>query len=407
MSENLFLRLIDDNVDWLILDDASHIVRLRGSASFEEFSALVADMEWQGDTRVMVGGEHVLLTRATVPSRQQRHILQAIPFAVEEQLAEDVDDCHFALGKRGNDNELEVVVVNHEWLSSRLAALREIEIQPIFVGVDLLMIPQKDGTNILIDGARAHILSSNFCGVTTVVKQLPMVMSFLPEADQEKIDIHVHPDDKANARLAITEIETSELTTTIEHELEYLAFEHLCRSFNEQTINLLQGDFKLKPKKSANANGWKAVAVLAVCTFFAHVLLTFGQGVFLDMQAKQFTKEADTLYRDIFPRDRNVRDLRMRWTANLKGGESSDGGSFIALFRETAANIPGSHLTIQNINFSESRGDLILQLVAPRSEQLVVFAESLSKIGLQADIGTISQDDESVRGSIKVRAFGN
>ncbi|MBT5204993.1 MAG: hypothetical protein HOL98_16150, partial [Gammaproteobacteria bacterium] len=63
-------------------------------------------------------------------------------------------------------------------------------------------------------------------------------------------------------------------------------------------------------------------------------------------------------------------------------------------------------LEIQNINYSESRGDLVFQLVAQRSEQLMLYVERLSEQGIEAEIGTISQDDNQVRGSIRIRPNG-
>jgi type II secretory pathway component PulL len=78
----------------------------------------------------------------------------------------------------------------------------------------------------------------------------------------------------------------------------------------------------------------------------------------------------------------------------------------MSLLEEAASRIPGSKLVIQNINYNESRGDLILQLTAPLSEQLVSFSEGLSRAGLRAEIGTISQDEDSVRGTIKIKSQG-
>jgi len=49
---------------------------------------------------------------------------------------------------------------------------------------------------------------------------------------------------------------------------------------------------------------------------------------------------------------------------------------------------------------------LILQVQAPRSEQLVGFTEALTARGLNAEIGTISQEANQVKGSIKVRSGG-
>ena len=49
---------------------------------------------------VLVPGVDVVLTSAVVPSRNRQRIMSAIPYMLEDQLAEDVDSLHFAIGRR-------------------------------------------------------------------------------------------------------------------------------------------------------------------------------------------------------------------------------------------------------------------------------------------------------------------
>lgn len=404
VSENLTIRFHGRHVDWLLLDEASGIVRLRGAGDFEEFAALIEDVHWSGETRVLIGGEDVLLTRARIPSRQQRQIVQAVPYAVEEELACNVDDCHFALGKRDGNGELEVAVINRTTMRSILAELQDAGLQPTFMSADLLMIPLQDGTNILIDGERAHLLTQECRGFTTSIGQLALMVSLLDENDRDRLQVHLHTDAREDARLCLSQIQASG-SVILQHELDYQPFEFICRNFNKSNINLLQGEFKIEEARSASGNGWRAAAILAGCAFLAHVLLIFGQGVYLQTKASIYADEAVTLYKEVFPDDRNVRDIRRRWRGHL-GGAAVDTGMFLPLFEETAKEISSSSLVLQNINYNEARGDLILQLIAARSEQLVLFVESLTRGGLQAEIGTISQDENSVRGSVKVKSSG-
>ena len=130
-----------------------------------------------------------------------------------------------------------------------------------------------------------------------------------------------------------------------------------------------------------------------------------GQAVYLDLQARQMDSEAREMYASIYPNDRNVRDMRRRWQNHLRGGGGVT-GEFMTLFDETTKNIPGTNLILSNLNYNQSRGDMMLQLEASRSEQLISFAETLNKLGLVAEIGTINQSDDAVRGSVKVKMLG-
>ena len=125
------------------------------------------------------------------------------------------------------------------------------------------------------------------------------------------------------------------------------------------------------------------------------------------MQADKFENQARSLYAEIYPNDRNVRDIRRRWKAHLgQVGDGSDGG-FLPMFADTAKHLPGSELVLNNINFNESRGDLVLQLEADKSEQLIQFSQTLEKLDMNAEIGTINQGEDSVKGSIRIKSLGD
>src|SRR3977135_529394 len=47
---------------------------------------------------VLVPGTDVLLTEPEVPMKAGTKLHQVVPFALEEQLADDIDDLHFAIG---------------------------------------------------------------------------------------------------------------------------------------------------------------------------------------------------------------------------------------------------------------------------------------------------------------------
>ena len=57
---------------------------------------------------LLVPADAVLRTAADIPVKGQAKILQALPFAMEEQLADDIESLHFAVGRRGEDGAWQV-----------------------------------------------------------------------------------------------------------------------------------------------------------------------------------------------------------------------------------------------------------------------------------------------------------
>lgn len=404
MAEDLFLRLAGDYASWILLDDVSGVIRFRGEGSLDEFAELTRDLDWSGRTRVLIASEDVLLTSADVPSKQARQILQAVPYMVEDLLATDVDECHFAIGPRNDAGEVTVAVIDESVMTSMVERLYASGIRPASITTDVLHLPMGNGASILIDGGRALVRTASHAGFSVELSLLPLAVSTITNLDQ--VSIYVHPSEIQALELYLSQIQADFTGDVTVHELDTGPFEWLCRGYNPGAINLLQGEFEVEADKSHRGSGWRAVAVLAACAFGLHLMLLVGQGIYLDVQAQQYEGEARALYAEVFPSDSNVRDVRRRWEAHLRAGSGQADGEFFDLFTETARYLPEAELTLQNVNFSESRGDLNLQLVASRSEQFVAFAQTLSKVGLQAEVGTISQDDGRARGSVKIKTFG-
>ncbi len=401
MAEDLFVRLVnDERVEWLVLDEGSGIVRFRGHGDWSDLEAMGREMDWNGRTHVIAPAETVLLTRATVPSKQMRQVLQAVPFMVEESLASDVDDCHFAIGDRLPGGAVSVAVIDRDRLSFWLERLRAADVPPSTITTEIDHVRQPaSGVRVMVLDEGALIVGEE----SRLLVDLPALPTALSLAgDLDGIEIQVPDGDADAVSMYTTQIEAEQGTVNVV-ELDYSPFEQMCRDFSASAINLLQGEFKVEEKRRERRNPWPAVATLAACAFGLHIMLLIVQGVYMDVKATQYESEARALYADVFPNDRNVRDLRRRWQSRIRAGSGQGGDEFIDVFAEAARQIPGSNLRLENVNFNESRGDVSLQLVAGQSSEFVRFSRMLSESGLDAEVGTISQIDDGARGNIRIR----
>src|SRR6476619_1577728 len=100
MSETLVIRLgsVDDTpASWLIIDGT-------GARSGPVHSGPLADAlavsKGRRTVLVLPASEVTLAEPDLPPVRGSARIAQAVPFALEEHLASDVDNLHFAIGTR-------------------------------------------------------------------------------------------------------------------------------------------------------------------------------------------------------------------------------------------------------------------------------------------------------------------
>ena len=399
MVETLFLSQTQSGLRWLLFDQSGNKSG-NGETDISSFNTDFAG--FAGRAVFVVPGEEVLLTTANVPSRQNRQIVQAVPYAVEEQLASDVEDCFFALGERNDQGEILISVCGIEQMESWVEFLSHLEVA-VTTMVSETSLVETSGAVAVVDDDRVHVRWSNGSGLTVPSGQLAMTLA----TDKEELPFEITGNHVAVASLAIqlSELEAGDREVS-RNLVEETGFYLLCCQFNGRETNLLQGPYKVEEKRSGLAMVWRSVAILAGVAVLLHLLLLAGQGWFLSHKASGYRAASLSLYQSIFPDDRNLRDLRRRWNSHLGRSEASGSGAFIALFGRATQGLPGAGLTLQKVNFNESRGDLILQVAGDRSELLVQYSQRLSSEGVDAEIGTISQEGEGVRGSIRVRASG-
>jgi len=72
---------------------------------------------------VLVPATTVLTTTVNIPIKGGSRLLAALPFALEEQLADDIDDLHFAAGARRASGLVPVAIVAHEQMAEWIARL--------------------------------------------------------------------------------------------------------------------------------------------------------------------------------------------------------------------------------------------------------------------------------------------
>ena len=107
MSENLFLQFQNSNPEQLLW---FHLVNEQLKQSGVQDKLTLAELKEKfpaASCIILVPSNDCLVTTVALPTRQRRQQLKAIPFALEEQLADNIDDMHFAIGDRREDGGID------------------------------------------------------------------------------------------------------------------------------------------------------------------------------------------------------------------------------------------------------------------------------------------------------------
>lgn len=404
MVENLTVRFFPDSVDWIFQDKNGRCLS-SGKGQLEEMFVDQPLDEVSFKVSGILAGEQVLLTSITVPSKPTRQIIQVVPYLAEEQLASDVEDCFFAIGKRTGD-ELSIAVVDRAWFEGILDSLKAVNLSPLVMAVETDLLSLPDQSAIYIDDERAHLLLSARKGLSTEIDQLSQLVTLTSPELTETVSVVRFVDDHPKVELVLDEIATLDTLNLVHESQPGSCLEYMASRINSSSLDMLQGPYAVRKKQNGSGSWLKTVVWATLGLLLFQFCLMLAEGIYINNQAEALAAESEKLYRSVYPRDKNISNMRRRWNGHLGQVNPSAKTGFMGLLSQAAAPIRANGLEIQNINYNESRGDLVFQLEAQRSEQLMLYVERLSDQGMDAEIGTISQDDGRVRGSIRIRSGG-
>ncbi len=148
MPQSLLLRLPpsgQEETEWLILDEAGAPTptRQRGSLS------LAAAVWRSGRVVVLAPAAQILLAEPELPPGGGAKLARAVPFALEEQLTEDVDQLSFAIGQRRASGGTPVAVVSRSVLQGWIADLSAAGFDPAAIYPDISLMPENPGQTVL------------------------------------------------------------------------------------------------------------------------------------------------------------------------------------------------------------------------------------------------------------------
>ena len=142
----LFLRFHDDSFDgfdWCIVDIEAPVEHLRWQQSAESgLKALLS--QYAMPTVLIIPQQSTYLTEFELPEKASRQVLASIEFQIEDQLAQDTELQHYALGEQ-RDNKVPIVVVQQAVMQSCQSLIHKYGIRAVQIIPELFFCPWFDG----------------------------------------------------------------------------------------------------------------------------------------------------------------------------------------------------------------------------------------------------------------------
>jgi general secretion pathway protein L len=411
MPHTLLLRLPapgEQETEWLSIEDSGALgtTRQRGPLS------LAAAVARSARVVTLAPASHILLADPELPPGSGVKLARAVPFALEEQLTEDVDRLCFSIGRRRPGGRTPVAVVSRETLQSWIAQLAAAGIDTTAIYPDISLVPENPGQTVLwLEGARLAVRRPGmlpFAVELTPVAEALVVAGVIPDPLAEPAPAGEVPAPLESAVLYATR----EDWTRVQEEFQALAgrfaslkvqiltdgpLPWLARNLQgTEAVNLLQGDFARSADYNARWLRWRSAAILAGGLLCAHI----AAAMIRIHQANHETQALDTqisqIFQQVMPAEK-MQDPRRQMQARLDRIRHSGAGPeyFLHTLEVLSSAISTAPNTrIDSLSYREQALDL--RVTAPSLSALSQLSQQVSKQGLTADI----QSSQPVEGGV-------
>jgi len=349
-------------------------------------------------TLLLLDSRDVLLTEAEIPVGAARQINSMLPYLLEDDIAQDVEELHFSILKK-NADKVQVAAVDRAYLSALLQEFSNVGIVVNKVVPEAQALPLLDGavSAVQID-SQWLFRKSEYQSISIDQDWLsPFIQSHWCASDEGEYNIVSYTDVPKSQ-------ENNDSWILSEPELVMAL---LTKGAITSSTNLLTGSLKPQSSILKNLKVWKK-GVIAAC-FFLVVFITqqFIQANQYEMQALSYRAESERIFRTLFPNKNRIptvsylkRQITEEENTLLNGGSSASLLNWLVLLPNA---IKGqSSVDISNIRYDAKRGEIRLEAAMEDFQTFEVVRTKLSETFVVSQ-GPLDRKENKVLGSFVLR----
>jgi len=405
--QQLYIHLHEQDASWAYCAEPGCLPEQVETGQLEHLRLPEGDM----DVTVFVPTIDVVLASATVPAKSGQRLAQAVPYALEEQLIDDIELLHVALGNQDSEGKVSTAVVAQQTMHEWLKRLNDVGVEPDVIMPDALALERINGdwSALQLDGDIVCVRSGDQTGFACDAANLAVVASC--HASEHEVD----PDGLRYTNCATSDEES--ISDQIKNVFSIPVNVQACNGDALATlingyksgegINLLQGMFARKSRWLRGQKRWLPAAVLLL----TWLVLQFGMNIYevqkLAATEAAYKEKIVGVFKQAFPGVKRVSDPRKQMQIELKslGSASATGEKgyleLMASLSQVFIKIP--NIEIQTVSYKSGVIDIELQV--SDLQRLENLKESILRLdGIDIDVKSASQRKGKLVGLIQVRS---
>ena len=421
MSEYLVIR-ISDNPDelahWMAVDSSGARRSQPVSGPLTSAASDIGDRE----VIVLVPSAEVLTTSVDIPVKGAK-LQAALPYALEEYLAEDVDALHFAAGARRASGRTPVSVVSHSRMREWVAILEDAGIVAQQIIADSYGLARIPGTISMLLGDDSVFINDG--------SDIELVMQGVSPGDalaaigalDDGVDFEAEDDEEAQGPVLPRHVLVyCEPGDDERYQHDWIAMRHELDSVDVKLlpdgatprlavtvatgagINLLQGEYAAQKEYSGLFRPWKTAAMLLLAFGLVGLGVKAADYFTLTKQESQLRQLFNAEYQQMLPGAPDVDDPGAVIDSLRRRAGTVDSPPIFLQTMEQLSRAVAQHRAAEIQAVSFRAGVIDLRVTAPDVSTLDGLQRAISQDNrFNATIQSTDQDGEKVSSRIQIQ----
>lgn len=385
-------------LSWVVIKQDQPVEQavLQDIANCEQLTKLAANKK----VIVVVPAFDVLLTSVNLPKMARARLLKAIPFALEDELINDIEELHFAISEK-REIPQPVLVVAKDKLKEWIGILEDIGIKAdVMVPISLAIPYEENALSVAIIDKLAVIRQSQWKGFACEKHNLNHLLKAAiadSEIKPEKINYYHYGDERDPAfasDIACYEYEAREDAFIADISKTLTAFD---------TINLLQKDFLPKNQTSRMNRSliYVNAGILSLGLIIFAIFPFVSAGILKHYQA-QLNDKIVAIYKKNFPNASSVIAPKERMESKLRSflNDAPKDQLLLMLAHIGEGLNQVTDAKIKRLDYQNNQVNL--NITALTSEDFNKFTNTLSQNGLSVHQQNAILDGERVNANLQI-----
>jgi general secretion pathway protein L len=430
MAEKLYIRLgsnAQSTVQWLVYNDVQEGIIACGELTQASELIQLTEKAKSREVIAFVPTSDLVLKSLKVPSKSAKAMRLAVPYMLEDELAQDVDELFFAysdISVNNTDENCFVAVVEHLQLEQWQLWLANAELHCKKILPDVLAMPVSSDENTataIVLGDQVLVRYGQWQGSVVDVNVWELISKSLAkhvrtendDTAQEKADNTEKEKEKEkektftlNAYSKLPESSADISINTMPEELPLALLAATLSQDKTQKFNLLQGEFKIKEQQSPAITSWLWAAGIATVALLLNVGIKGAELIQLNSQQAQLEQQIVTTYKKTFPKTKRVRVSTIRSQLKAKlvavGGISTESGFLAMLSQVQPALAAVPEIKPQTLKFDGKHNEIRMQALASDYQYFDKLKIALEANKLVVSQGAQNNQGEQISGSFSI-----